>query len=125
MSVLFSLGKKRLFQTEFIIAYNKVYQTISSTLFTHYLTVALSGVFCYSLLSTTLHPTSHSLLLFSPILLYNGNFHFPSKCNSEKRSLAPFHKLSKLLLSFFDQEVILELRKLQALPHFHLQTFKG
>lgn len=131
-SIFFSLeNQRRLFQTEFIITYHKVYQTISSTLFiisllfTHHLTVAFYAGSPYSLLSTTPYPTSHPLLLFSQILLYNGNFHFHSKCNSEKRSLAPFHKLSKLLLSLFDQEVILELEKLQALPHFHLQTSKG
>lgn len=132
LSTFFPLeNQKRLFKSEFIIAYNKVYQTISSALFiisllfTHHLTVAPSGVFCYSFLSTTLHPTSHPLLLFSPTLRCNGNFCFLSKCNNEKRSLASSHKLSKLLLSFFDQEAILELEKLQALPHFHLQTFKG
>lgn len=62
--------------------------------------------------------------LFSFLLLYNGCFHFLSKCTSEKRSLAPFPKLPKLLLNCCDQEVILALEKFQALPRLLLQMFK-
>lgn len=96
LPIFFSLEKeKKVCPKSVYRSLQQVYPTIFSTLLTsllltHHLTVALAADFSHSLLSTTLHPTSHLFLLFNSILFYNGNFHFLSKCSGEKRSWIAF-----------------------------------
>jgi len=80
-----------------------------------------------------------SHLLFSPLYsyftqtpsfafiwsyLHNENFHFLSNATWEEVP-ASIPQAVPFGLSFSDWEMILEVKDLQALPHFHLQMLKG